>query len=269
MRWWRWTYIDHVASFLNLDGPLVIAHRGGAALACENSDTAFARSVGLGVRVLESDIRTTADGVPILHHDADLTRVAHYGAKIEDIDWDEISGIRLPDDGRLMRLDEALTAWPGIRWNLDVKDDRSVQPTVDTLLRTQALDRVCVSSFSNGRLIRLRAALGARVATGATWREALAILRVPVWRGRMARNWRGEGDVGPVAVQVPPSHRGLPLLTRGSVAAAHELGLAVQAWTINSADQMQRLLEMGVDGLVTDDPALALEVLAAATTAQS
>ena len=121
MRWWRWTYIDHVASFLNLDGPLVIAHRGGAALACENSDTAFARSVGLGVRVLRVRHPHDRRRVPILHHDADLTRVAHYGAKIEDIDWDEISGIRLPDDGRLMRLDEALTAWPGIRWNLDVR----------------------------------------------------------------------------------------------------------------------------------------------------
>ncbi len=223
---------------------------------------AFARSVGLGVRYLESDIRTTSDGVPILHHDADLIRAAHFGAKVEDITWGEVSRIELPDGGRIMRLDEALTTWPGIRWNLDVKDDRSVDPTVDALLRAHALDRVCVASFSRSRLQRLRAALGPEAATSATWQEALTLLGLPGGRRLFGRNWHHRDD-RPVAVQVPPRARGVPLLTSRSVAAAHALGLHVHAWTINDPGQMSSLLDLGVDGLVTDRPSAALEVLRA------
>ncbi|MDQ1248357.1 MAG: Glycerophosphodiester phosphodiesterase [Actinomycetota bacterium] len=247
--------------FLQISPPFVIAHRGGTEQAVENSDTAFAQSIRMGVRYLESDVRTTSDGVAILQHDPDLTRVAHYGARIDEITWHEIARIELPDGGRMMRLDEALTTWPGIRWNLDVKDDRSVVPTVTALLRARVLDRVCVASFSNRRLLRLRAALGPDAATGATWREALAILRIPGGTRYLGRQWQ-VGDGRPVAVQVPPSSRGLPLITRGSVAAAHALGMQVHAWTINDPRQMRRLLDLGVDGVVTDVPSVALEVIA-------
>lgn len=250
--------------YLTVDPPIVIAHRGGPEAATENSDAAFARSVGLGVRYLESDIRTTSDGIPILHHDADLTRAAHFGAKVEDVTWGEVSRIELPDGGRIMRLDEALTSWPGIRWNLDVKDDRSVDPTVDALLRARALDRVCLASFSRARLRRLRAALGPEAATSATWQEALTLLGIPGGSRLWRRNWQQRPD-RPVAIQVPPTARGVPLLTQRSVAAAHALGLHVHAWTINDETQMGDLLDIGVDGLVTDRPSAALEVLRSRT----
>lgn len=248
--------------FLALQRPLVIAHRGGPEAASENSDAAFARSVGLGVRVLESDVRTTADGVAILHHDADLTRAAHFAARVHDVEWHEISKFDLPEGGRIMRLDDALTTWPGIRWNLDVKDDRSVVPSVSAVLRAHALDRVCVTSFSHHRLLRLRAALGPEAATGATWRESLAILRIPGGGRYLARSWQQHNGV-PVAVQVPPRAKGLPLLTRGSVKSAHQAGMQVHAWVINDPDQMRSLLDIGVDGLITDRPSVAVEVVTA------
>ena len=255
--------------FLNDDGPVVMAHRGGVADAPaqadgeslpENSDVAFARSVGLGVRYLESDIRTTSDGVPILHHDEDLRRVAAFGARVHDLTWREAASIRLPAKARLMRLDEALIAWPGIRWNLDVKDDRSVAATVSVLQRAHALDRVCIASFSRARLQRLRALLGPDAATSATWSEVGLALRVPrvtnPWRRRRSHSYGG-----PVAVQVPPAAFGLPLLSRRSVAAAHSLGLQVHAWTINDARAMRHLLGIGVDALITDHPTTALRVV--------
>lgn len=245
--------------FLNADSPFVMAHRGGPQLGDENSDLAFARSVALGVRYLESDVRTTADGVPILNHDATLTRAALYQARVDKLPWEEISRIELPEGGRILRLDEALTLWPGIRWNLDVKDDRSIAPTVAALTRGHALDRVCINSFSNSRVHALRKALGPDAATGATWREAAAVLRVP-GAGRMLRpRWR-DGS-GPVAVQVPPSMRGVPLLSRNSISAAHGLGLQVHAWVINTPEMMRRMLDLGVDCLITDDPATAVRVV--------
>lgn len=245
--------------FLSPDPPVIMAHRGGPHLGDENSDMAFARSVALGVRYLESDVRTTVDGVPILNHDSTLTRAALYQARVDELPWEEIARIELPEGGRILRLDEALTLWPGIRWNLDVKDDRSVAPTVAALTRARALDRVCVTSFSSARVRVLREALGPEAATGATWREAAAVLRMP-GAGRMLRpRWRD--GAGPVAVQVPPTMRGLPLLTRNSVSAAHGLGLQVHAWVINTPEQMRRMLDIGVDGLMTDDPATAVEVL--------
>lgn len=251
--------------FLDHPGPFVMAHRGGVGDAAaqadgeyvpENSDLAFARSVGLGIRVLESDIRTTSDGVPILHHDEDLRRVAYFGARVHDLTWREAAAIELPAGARLMRVDEALITWPGIRWNLDVKDDRSVEATVRVLQRAHALDRVCVASFSRSRLHRLRALLGPQAATSATWAEVGAILRLPsVAHRRFAPRLLQPGR--PVAVQVPPSALGLPLLSERSVAAAHALGVQVHAWTINNPEQMRQLLAMGVDALITDHPVAA------------
>jgi glycerophosphoryl diester phosphodiesterase len=250
--------------------PFVIAHRGGVEDAPphddgdpipENCDVAFARSVGLGVRYLESDIRTSADGVPVLHHDEDLVRVAYFGAKVSDLTWSEISRIRLPADARLMRLDEALLAWPSVRWNLDVKDDRSVDATVRVLTRAHALDRVCVASFSRNRLLRLRELLGPAAATCATWSEMAAILRVPGSSKILARRWQN-APLTPKVIQVPPSAFRVPLLTAASVAAAHALGLPVHAWTINTEQQMRDLLAIGVDGIITDHPETALQVVA-------
>ena len=255
--------------FLESTGPVVMAHRGGVADAPagpdgeaipENSDLAFARSVGLGVRYLESDIRTTADGVPILHHDEDLRRVAHFGARVHDLTWREVAAIRLPAGARLLRLDEALITWPGIRWNLDVKDDRSVAATVSALTRAHALDRVCIASFSRPRLLRLRQMLGPAAATCATWSEFASFLPGSKLATALSHR-RRDGDPAPVVLQVPPRAWRLPLLTAGSVGAAHALGLQVHAWTINSATEMRQLLDIGVDALITDHPRLALDVI--------
>lgn len=245
---------------------MVIAHRGGVGDAelqadgeqvPENSDLAFARSVGLGIRYLESDIRSTADGVAVLHHDENLLRVASYAARVHDLTWAEVSRIRLPAGARLMRLDEALITWPGIRWNLDVKDDRSVAATVGVIQRAHALDRVCIASFSRARLHHLRALLGPHAATSATWSEVAMILRLPGASRLLRQRWAQQPG-NPVVVQVPPSVLGLPLLSRGSIAAAHTLGLQVHAWTINDTTQMHRLLDIGVDALITDHPVTAL-----------
>lgn len=257
-------------SFLEAPAPFVIAHRGGVEDAPpyedgeaipENCDVAFARSVGLGVRYLESDIRTTADGVPILHHDEDLVRVAYFGAKVSDLTWKEISHIRLPADAKLMRLDEALITWPSMRWNLDVKDDRSVDATVKVLTRAQALDRTCLASFSRNRLLRMRQLLGPAAATCATWSEMATILRFPGSVRMLSKRWRNS-SMRPTVVQVPPSALGVPLLTRSSVAAAHALGLQVHAWTINTVEQMRSLIEIGVEGIITDHPESAMKVTA-------
>lgn len=249
--------------------PTVMAHRGGVGDAPvmpdgeavpENSDLAFTRSVGLGIRYLESDIRSTVDGVAVLHHDEDLLRVAYYGARVHDLTWAEVSRIRLPAGARLMRLDEALITWPGIRWNLDVKDDRSVDATVQVVQRAKALDRVCIASFSRARLHRLRTLLGPEAATCATWAEVGMILRLP-GSSKVLRQWWSRKPGRPVVVQVPPAALGLPLLSRGSVAAAHAVGLQVHAWTINDTNQMSRLLDIGVDALITDQPVKALQVV--------
>lgn len=257
-------------SFLDTSAPFVIAHRGGVEDAPlyggdepvpENCDVAFARSVGLGVRYLESDIRTSSDGVPILHHDENLVRVAYYEAKVSDLTWKEIAQIRLPADARLMRLDDALITWPSVRWNLDVKDDRSVDATVRTLTRAHALDRTCLASFSRGRLLRLRQLLGPEAATCATWSEMATILRIPGSTALLSRRWSGD-VLKPAVVQVPPTAFGVPLLTSGSVKAAHSLGMQVHAWTINAVEQMRRMLDIGVDGIITDNPAIAQDLIA-------
>ena len=130
--------------------PYGFAHRGFAPDGTENSMAAFARAVDLGFRYLETDVRVTADGVALAFHDATLDRVTDRSGRVDRARWSDIRSARIAGREPLTRLDELLTTWPDIRFNLDLKAAHSIGPALDVIRRTNSLDRVCVAAPRTG-----------------------------------------------------------------------------------------------------------------------
>ncbi|MGH6912794.1 MAG: glycerophosphodiester phosphodiesterase family protein, partial [Stackebrandtia sp.] len=157
--------------YLDAGGPIAFAHRGGAAEGDENTAAAFARAVDAGYRYLETDAHASADGVAVLFHDDDLRRVAGDPRRVEDLSWHDLRSMRLRGEPLIPRLDETLSAWPQVRFNIDVKTDASVTPTLDVVASARARDRVLIGSFSDARIARVRVLAGPRQVTSMGQRE--------------------------------------------------------------------------------------------------
>ena len=152
-------YLDH-------DGPIAMAHRGGALhpdnIGYENSLHAFQNAVDLGYRYLETDLHATSDGVVIAFHDSKLDRVTDRTGVVAELPWSEVSKARINGHEPIPRLDELLEHFPDIRFNLDIKAENGLKPAAGVLRAANAIDRVCVSSFSQSRVRRIRKDLGPR-----------------------------------------------------------------------------------------------------------
>jgi glycerophosphoryl diester phosphodiesterase len=240
--------------FLDAPLPLAFAHRGFAPDGAENSMAAFQNAVDLGYRYLETDVRTTADGVALAFHDSTLDRVTDGRGKVAELPWAAVRHARIAGAEPIPRLADVLAAWPDARVNIDVKAEGSVGPTIEAIRRAGAVERVCVGAFSGARIAALRRVLGPRLCTSLGPREALAL--------RLAATRRRGPRPGPArCVQVPARLGRLVLVDRAYVRTAHRAGLQVHVWTVNLRTEMERLLDLGVDGVMTDRADLLREVL--------
>ncbi len=239
------------------------AHRGAAAEQPENTMPSFRRALELGATALETDAHLTADGHVVLSHDPGGARMAGVGAEIrrsrlaEVRRWDV--GYGFVDDcgdrpfaGRgfhIPTLEELLVELPGIPINVDLKQRRPsmVVPVLDLLDRLGATDRVTLASFHLATLLEVRAR-GYRGATGLSRPEVAALLAAPASLCRLALG-------PPRAAQLPDAVGRLVLGRPALIAKCHRVGLRVDFWTINQPERARRLLELGADGIMTDDPA--------------
>ncbi len=238
--------------FLDHPGPIPFAHRAGAR--DENTMAAFERAVALGFRYVETDVRVSADGVLVAFHDVALDRLADRRGEVARLTWPELARARIGGQP-IPRLAEVLATWPELRLNVDPKVDAAVAPLVDLVRRSGALDRVCVGSFSDARVAAVRAALGPGLCT-ALGPRAVRRLRL-IACGLPVRDAPLPGD----CVQIPVRYRGVRLVEPRLLAAAHARGLPVHVWTVDDRSEMHGLLDLGVDGLMTDEPATLREVL--------
>ncbi|MEO5899698.1 MAG: glycerophosphodiester phosphodiesterase [Ilumatobacteraceae bacterium] len=235
--------------YLDWPGPIAWAHRGGASDAPENTMPAFEYAVGLGYRYVETDVQTTSDGVLVAFHDNDLNRTCGRPGRISELPWSEVRGARVDGVAAIPLLEDILGEWPELRINIDCKSNAAVPALVSALRRTDALDRVCVASFSDRRLSRLRQALGPSACT-ALGPGAIAGLR-------FGRFHRSPG----LAAQVPVRSGRIVVTDATFIERAHRRGVQVHVWTIDDAPEMHRLLDLGVDGLMTDRPTVLRDVL--------
>jgi glycerophosphoryl diester phosphodiesterase len=248
-----------------LDQPgsvLAFAHRGGARhpelLGLENTRFAFRHAVGLGYHYLETDVHATRDGVLLAFHDAELDRVTDLSGRLADLTADQVARARIRQRHDVPTMADLLEEFPDIRFNVDVKAGPAVAPLAELVARTGCHDRICVGSFSRARLREFRRLTAGRVATSAAPTEVAAFLLRPaqmlsrlVTRERVA------------ALQVPSRRGPLPLVTPALVRRAHAAGAHVHVWTVDDPVEMQRLLEIGVDGLITDRTDVLKDVLLA------
>lgn len=237
--------------------PRVLAHRGLATDAPENSLLAFAHAVGVGVAHIETDVHVSADGVAVIAHDPDLARVAGLPVRVGDLAVAELAAVDLGEGQHMPTLAEALEAFPETRFNIDLKTAGAIAPTVAAVRDARAEDRVLLTSFSERRR---RAALRMLpgVATSASGpRFAAALLAASA---RFGPGVRGALR-GLHAVQIPVRAIGLDTVSPARLRAYQRAGVEVHIWTVNEEPEMRRLLALGIDGLVTDRADLAVEVL--------
>jgi glycerophosphoryl diester phosphodiesterase len=238
-------------SFLDHQRPIAFAHRGGAAHAPENSLTAFEHAVKLGYAYLETDARATSDGKLVAFHDRTLDRVTDASGPINARPYSEVAALLVDGSEPIPLIEDLLGAWPDVRFNIDLKDERGISLLPGVLRRTAAWDRVCVTSFSGSRLRTARGLLDRPVCM-TTSPAAVAALRCTIGaasRGPQNRllasrlsRWEAR------CTQVPGK-----VATESFVRHAHALGLDVHVWTINDRAEMTRFLDLGADGIMTDD----------------
>jgi glycerophosphoryl diester phosphodiesterase len=234
----RWAYLDGPR-------PIAFAHRGAHLDVAENTWMAFTAAAALGYRYIETDVRGTADGHVIVCHDARARRIAGLEARVSRLTLGQLRAAPAISDGpaEVPLLAEVLAGFPALRFNIDVKDRAAARLVPQLIRRARAEDRVCVTSFSWWRLRRARAALAGLVCTGAAAAEIGRFLARP--------------GAGPAAVlQVPLAVRGVPLVTTRFISRAHAAGLPVHVWTLNDLASIRRALDLGADGIMTDQPVL-------------
>ncbi|TDE90016.1 glycerophosphodiester phosphodiesterase [Occultella glacieicola] len=241
-------------------GPLALAHRGGAGLelnvGIENSLRAVRNAVDLGFTYVETDVRASADGVPFVVHDPDLSRVVGSAVDVHALSAADLRSATLAGGESIPTLAELLEEFGDTRFNIDVKSDDVVAPALAVIEAQRAFDRVLVAAFDHRRLQRVRRAYPEAATSASPLETASLRWGVGGTRALAARN-------GVVCLQVPTTFRGRPLVTPGFIANAHRYGLQVHVWTIDDAATMITLLDLGVDGIVADRIDVLKDVLVA------
>ncbi|MDF1705101.1 MAG: glycerophosphodiester phosphodiesterase family protein [Aeromicrobium sp.] len=235
---------------------IAIAHRGGSLTATnvgiENSLEAFAHAASLGYRHLETDVVCSRDGVAYVSHDVKLHRLTGQRLHIGDLDAARVDELRLDGRARIPRLDALLRAHPEAWFSIDVKAADAVEETCRVVEAENAVDRVCLGSFDHRRTLAIRERLP-QADTAASRREVVEALVVPPSRRRPSYRW----------LSVPARRKGLPVVTRRFVEAAHATGVGVLVWTIDEPREIERLVDLGVDGIFTDRTDTLRDVLVA------
>ncbi len=245
------TYKDY--PYLDHPGVIPFAHRGGAVDNLENTMSAFEASVELGYRYVETDVHVTADGVLLAFHDDALDRVTDRAGVIAELPYADVKEARVGGKEPIPLFEDILGTWPDLRVNIEPKTDASVGPLVEAIKKTNAIDRVCVGSFSGKRIRQVRDALGERLCTSAGPGEVLRLT--------LGRFGLPSGRFQAACAQVPINYNGIPLTTASFVKTASANGLQTHVWTVDDPATIKGLISLGVTGIMTDKPRVLRDLL--------
>ena len=235
----------HIHRYLNSDNPVAIAHRGGSYLGSENTMEAFENAINMGFKFLETDIQITRDKKLIAFHDNTLNRVTDHKGYIVNKTWNEIKKTKVAGKFNIPLLSDIFYSWPEINLNIDPKNNASISTLIEFLKENNFFDRVCIGSFSGKRLETLRKIFGSSLCTSA---GPLEVLKLKL----SSLNFR-KFKIDANCVQVPLKYFGIKIIDRNFINYCHELNLKVHVWTINEIKEMEKLLDLGVDGIMSDN----------------
>jgi glycerophosphoryl diester phosphodiesterase len=255
-----------------LDGPRprLFAHRGASGTAPENTLEAFAEGLAAGADRLELDVHATADGEIVVFHDETLERTTNGRGLVRERTLAELrtldAGYHFRDESgrfpwrgkgvRIATLAEVLTRFPDVPLNVELKydDGKEVEAFYDVVDAHEARDRVLAAAFEDHIIQRLRL-VGKNIVTSLSAAEVAQFVV-----GCMTDTLHGYVPPGR-ALQVPPRHDDVEIVTPFFIETAHRFGMEVHVWTINDEAEMERLLDLGIDGLMSDFPQRALAVM--------
>ena len=228
-------------------------HRGGDEVKTENTLEAFEYSSNLGFIFIETDVQSTKDGHVVIFHDSTLKRMAGIDKRIKDLTLNELKEIELINGGRVPLLYEALDSFPDLRFNIDIKTEDALENTIKIIKEMRCFNRSCLASFSSSRLNRIRKIAGPEACTSSGQMEIFNL----ICRSIGITTKRTNSD----CAQIPTSQWGIPILTKRFIAKAHQEGKLVHIWTIDDENEMYKLIDFGVDGLMTDKPSVLKKAL--------
>ncbi|MGE0824000.1 MAG: glycerophosphodiester phosphodiesterase [Candidatus Binatia bacterium] len=259
-----------MAAFFRRTPPRFFAHRGASGEAPENTLTAFARAVTLDLEYAELDVQATRDGVVVVLHDSAVDRTTDGRGNVCDFTFAELrrldAGYRFSSDGgqtfpfratgvTIPTLSEILEALPSLHLTIEIKQsDPPIEELVIAAVRRGRREEQVILASEHDQVLQRVRTQAPDLATSFAFGEVTEFLQRVM--GDQLDGYQPPG----LALQIPPEFQGMPLVTEATVAAAHALGCEMHVWTINEPEEMQRLLDLGVDGVMSDFPARLLDV---------
>ena len=231
--------------YLDVPGVAISAHRGGSIEAPENTIESFEYSIELGSSYIETDVQLSSNGIPYIFHDNDLKRLFGKNIIFNSLHSDEIDELILFDKYKIPTLESTLQKFPDALFQIDVKTDEVVLPTMEVIKKTNSTDKVCIASFSSKRLKQVHK-LYPEICLSMGPFEVMKLLLASfgLYRRKVPGN----------CLQIPIYQYGIKLVTKRFINYIHSIGLKIHVWTINDEDTMHKLIDLGVDGIITDRP---------------
>ena len=238
--------------YLEYDGLKVLAHRGGVDESYENTLESFSYSQSLGCEFIETDVQVSSDGIPYIFHDDDLKRILNKSIRFDSLSSNEIDKLNIFNTHKIPKLSEALLRFPNLCFQIDFKTDEVVMPALDVIKNMNAFDRVCIASFNSKRLQNVRSLY-----------PDLCISMGPneVFKTLAASLNLYKGEIPGDCLQIPMSYYGIKIVSKRFVDFVHSRGLKIMIWTINDIKTFKYLIDLGVDGIITDKPKLLFQTI--------
>ena len=238
-------------SYLQYDGMKILAHRGGAIESFENTLESFRYSVSIGCDYIETDVQLSSDGVPYIFHDDDLKRIVGKKVKFNSMHSNDINQIKIFDNLKIPTLEEALIEFKDINFQIDVKTDEVAFPAIETIIKHNAVERVCIASFNSGRLKKIRNKYP-QICTSMGPKEVIKLVLNSF--NLYTKEISGE------CLQVPIYYYGIKVVTKRFIDFVQSKGLKIIVWTINDESTFKELQKLNVDGIITDIPKKFFEI---------
>ena len=238
--------------YLEYKGLKVLAHRGGVDESYENTLESFNYSQSLGCEFIETDVQVSSDGIPYIFHDDDLKRILNKSIRFDSLSSNEIDELNIFNTHKIPKLSEALLTFPNLCFQIDFKTDEVVMPALDVIKNMNAFDRVCIASFNSKRLQNVRSLypdLCISMGPNEVFKTLAASLNL--YKGKIP------GD----CLQIPMSYYGIKIVSKRFVDFVHSRGLKIMIWTINDIKTFKYLIDLEVDGIITDKPKLLFQTI--------
>ena len=239
--------------YLNYDGLAVMAHRGGSLEAPENTIESFFYSLEIGSDIIETDIQLSSDGVPYIFHDDDLKRIPGVDERFNELSSSQINNLDIFKDYKIPTLEEVFSKFPDTKFQIDFKTDEVVDPAIEVINKFPNIKKnLCIASFSSKRLNTIKNKLDDVVLSMGP-QEVLKLLlkSFSLYYGNIS------GD----CLQIPIYRYGIKIVTKRFVNFCKSKNIKISVWTINDIDEMNYLIDLGVDGIITDRPKVLVDLL--------